>query len=158
LDNESGLYAVENTSAIEITAPDGGSPASSCIYYALTKEHPQNHLHWLMPDDHHILISGGTADYYLFHPGGQVEKQTLGLDLKQGQKPIVVSPGGCQKAIRLHSDSEFMLVGSVITPAWHPDRVRFGAGLSFLDTFAGKALWATPKFLKELICPNWKEG
>jgi len=93
LDNESGLYAVENTSAIEITAPDGTSPASSCIYYALTKEHPQNHLHWLMPDDHHILISGGPADYYLFHPDGQVEKQTLGLGSAAGPKADRGVPG-----------------------------------------------------------------
>ena len=156
MDHESGLFVVENTSTIEIEAKDGKSPASNCIYYALTKEHPQNHLHWLMPDDHHILIAGGPADYYLFHPDGKIAMHTLGLDLTRGQKPIIVSSGGCHKAVRLHSESDFMLVGSVVTPAWNPDRVKIGAGQAFLDKFSGKADWATPEFLRELIGPNWK--
>jgi predicted cupin superfamily sugar epimerase len=156
LDHESGLFVVENISNIEIEATDGRSPISSCIYYALTKEQPQNHLHWLMPDDHHILIAGGPADYHLFHSDGKIERHTLGLDISNAQRPIVVSPGGCQKAVRLQTDSEFMLVGSVVTPAWNPDRVRFGGGQAFIDKFAGKADWATPEFLKGLIGPNWR--
>ena len=156
LDHESGLFAVESQSAIQVQSDLGVSPASNSIYYALTKEHPQNHLHWLQPDDHHILIQGGPADYFLFYPDGSVDKKTLGMDLERQQRPIVVAPGGCGKAIRLHPEAENMLVGSVVTPAWTPDRVTFGGGQEFIDRYAGNADWATPEFLKELVGPNFK--
>jgi len=156
LDHESGLYAVENTSHIQVDSKLGSSAASNCIYYALTRDHPQNHLHWLEPDDHHILISGGPANYYLFHEDGSVEKKTLGLDLKAGQRPIIVAPGACGKAVRLHDSSDFLLVGSVVTPAWTPERVRFGGGPAFIDKYTGKAEWATRDHLRSLIGPNWK--
>ena len=110
-----------------------------------------------MPDDHHILIAGGPADYFLFYPNGTVQKKTLGLDLAQSQQPIVVAPGGCGKAVRLHETAEFLLVGSVVTPAWTPGRVRFGGGSNFLEQYAGKAEWATPDFLRSLVGPNWTE-
>ncbi|MCZ6671627.1 MAG: cupin domain-containing protein [Verrucomicrobia bacterium] len=157
LDHESGLFVVESISEILIEAPDGKSPASNCIYYALTKDHPQNHLHWLMPDDYQILIEGGPADYYVFHPEGKVENFTMGRDLANGHKMIVATPGNCRKAIRLHSEADYLLVGSVVTPAWNPDRITFGAGQDFIRRYAGKAGWATPDFLKELIGPNFKE-
>ena len=155
LDQESGFYTKESISAIEVSAKDGKSPASNSIYYALTKEHPQNHLHWLLPDDYHILISGGPADYYIFHPDGTAEMHTLGLDVANEERPMVVTPGGSRKAVRLRLDSAFVLVGSVVTPAWNPDRVIVGAGPPFIDQFTDKAPWATPEFLKSLIGPNW---
>ena len=155
LDHESGLFAVESISNLEVQFEDGKSPASNCIFYALTQDYPQNHLHRLSPDDHHILIDGGPADYFLFYPDGYATRQTLGRDLSAGQKLIVVAPGGCQKAIRLHSEADFLLVGSVVTPAWSPERVTFGGGQAFIDQFSGVADWATSEFLKELIGPNW---
>lgn len=158
LDHESGLFSVENVSDIYVDSQGGTTPVSNCIYYALTREHPQNNLHWLDSDDHHILIEGGPADYFLFYQDGSAEKKTLGLDIAKTQRPIVVAPGGCGKAIRLKDDADHLLVGSVVTPAWSPDRVRFGGGRDFLDKYAGKADWATPDFLKELVGPNWKES
>src|SRR5580698_3177795 len=50
-------------------------------YYMLTRERPINYLHKLEPADTHILIEGGPVDYFIFHPDGQVEKITLGMDL-----------------------------------------------------------------------------
>ena len=158
LDHESGLYSVEHISEIEVQSNLGPSPASNCIYYALTRDHPQNHLHWLGPDDHHILIQGGPADYFLFYPDGSLEKKTLGLNLAEDQRPIIIAPGGCGKAVRLHDSADLLLVGSVVTPAWTPNRVTFGADQTFIDQYTEKAEWATPELLKSLIGPNWKEG
>jgi len=39
-------------------------------YYMLTRDLPINYLHWLAPDDTHILIEGGPVDYFIFHPDG----------------------------------------------------------------------------------------
>ena len=157
LDHESGLFSIENTSEIVVQSKLGPSPASNCIYYALTREHPQNHLHWLEPDDHHILINGGAADYFLFYPDGSLEKKTLGLNLTENQRPLVVAPGGCGKAVRLHDSADFLLVGSVVTPAWTAERVQFGADQTFINQYSGRADWATPELLRSLIGPNWKE-
>jgi len=130
-------------------------PAGNCISYALTRSHPQNHLHWLAGDDSHVLIDGGPADYYQFFPNGRVERQRMGRALDRGECLIVTTPGDCWKAVRLDPEADFLLVGSVVTPAWAPDRVRVGAGQAFVDRYAGAADWARPEFLKELIGPNF---
>ena len=56
-------------------------------------------MHWLLPDDYHVLIEGGPADYYFFHEDGSVDHQILGRDLANGQQLMVACPGGCHKAI-----------------------------------------------------------
>ncbi|MCB1120246.1 MAG: cupin domain-containing protein [Verrucomicrobiae bacterium] len=158
LEHESGLFRLECISRLQVEARDGPSPASNCIYYALTREFPQNHLHWLIPDDYHILIEGGPADYYLFYPDGRAEKKTLGREIESGQMPIVLAEAGCGKAVRLQEGAEYILVGSVNTPAWTPERVSFGGGKEFIERYTHQADWATPEFLRELIGPNWKES
>lgn len=155
LDHESGFFAVEYVSAIEVEASDGRSHASNAIYYALNQDQPQNHLHQLSSDDYHILIEGGPADYFIFHPDAHVEKYTLGRNLESDQRLMIATPGGCAKAIRLHKDADYLLTGSVVTPAYSPNRVRIGAGQSFIETYKGATDWATPDFLRSLIGPNW---
>lgn len=157
LDQEAGFFVLANLSEVEVSASDGPSPASNAIYYALNKEQPQNHLHHLFSDDYHILIEGGPADYFVFHPDKRVEKFTLGREVELNQRLMVTTPGGCAKAIRLHDTADYLLVGSVVTPAWKPDRITIGAGQSFIDAYAGTAEWATPEFLISLIGPNWRD-
>lgn len=156
LDHESGFFAVEYVSAIEVEASDGRSPVSNAIYYALNQDQSQNHLHHLSSDDYHVLIEGGPADYFIFHPNARAEKYTLGRDVEYDQRLLIATPGGCAKAIRLHKDAHYLLVGSVVTPTYNPNRVSVGAGQSFIETYKGAADWATPDFLRSLIGPNWK--
>ncbi|MDA0348766.1 MAG: cupin domain-containing protein [Verrucomicrobia bacterium] len=157
LGGEGGLFTEAYVSNLMVEATDGPSPASNCIYYALTKDQPQNHLHHLVSDDYHILIEGGPADYYIFHPEGKAESITLGCDLEAGQKMVVATPANCWKAIRLNLHAKYVLIGSVVTPAWNPNRITIGSGQSFIDTYVGKADWATTEFLRSLIGPNWEE-
>ena len=156
LEEEGWLFTEAHVSEILVEAPDRQSPASNCIYYVLTKDQPQNHLHHLTSNDYHILIEGGPADYFIFYPDGKVDLFTLGSDLEEGNKLVIATPPNCWKAIRLKNSAEYVLVGSVVTPAWNPNRIKIGAGQSFVDQFAAKASWATPKLLKSLIGPNWK--
>jgi len=142
-------------SALDVTAADGVSPASNVIYLMLSQSHPQNHVQWLFSDDHQILIEGGPADYYLFYPDGSAAKMTMGRDVSRGQTLIVPSPAGTAKAIVLHDDADFVLVGSVLSPAWSPQRARIGGDQAFVDRYAGAADWATPEFIKQLIGPNF---
>lgn len=155
LNVESGLFAVVHVSDLEVIAPDGVSAASNLIYLMLSQSHPQNHVQWLSSDDNQILIEGGPADYYLFYADGRAEKITMGRDLAAGQQMMVVSPGGTAKAIVLHEEAEFLLVGSMLSPAWSPQRVRIGGDQAFVDRYTQAADWATPAFIRSLIGPNF---
>src|SRR5689334_9355994 len=79
LPKESGYLGIIGRSA-QTVAVDGRTLAvQSQNYYMLTRDRPVNYLHWLAPDDTHILIEGGPVDYFIFHPDGRAEKVTLGL-------------------------------------------------------------------------------
>ncbi len=155
LNVESGLFSVLRVSDVEVEAGDGASPASNAIYLMLSRNHPRNYVQWLFSDDYQVLIEGGPADYYLFHEDGRAERITMGRDLSAGQQMIVAGPGGTAKAIVLRDDADFLLVGSILSPAWSPQRARIGGGEAFFAKYSGAAPWATPEFLRELIGPNF---
>jgi predicted cupin superfamily sugar epimerase len=124
-------------------------------YYMLTRDLPINYLHWLAPDDTHILIEGGPVDYFIFHPDGRAEKVTLGMDLAAGQRPVVAVPGGCWKALRLHAGANYALMANTLSPEFTSDRVKIGAGAEWVKRYTNSAPWATPQALRELIGPNF---
>lgn len=155
LNAEAGLFSVINVSDFEVISPDGPSPVSNAIYFMLTRSEPQNYLHWLYSDDYQTIIEGGPADYYLFHPDGSVDKFTMGHDLEQGHTLVVPCPANSAKAIVLHKDASHLLISSVVTPAWSPERARIGGDESFIEKYAGSADWADPDFLRFLIGPNF---
>ena len=113
-------------------------------------------MHRLDSDDIHILLDGGPVDYFIFHPDGLVEQQTLGRDLNAGEHLMISIPGGYWKALRMRSEAPYALMVNVLSPQWSPDHVTVGAGAGFLTRYAGHGTWATKAFLRELIGPNWK--
>jgi len=155
LPKESGYLGIVGSSAQKVTVDGKQLAAQSQVYYMLTDKLPINYLHWLAPDDTHVLIEGGPVDYYIFHPDGRVEMVTLGTDVAHGQRPIVAVPGGCWKALRLHKGTKYALMANALSPEFTPDRVRIGEGAEWVKRFSGKAEWATPEFLREMIGPNW---
>jgi predicted cupin superfamily sugar epimerase len=155
LPKESGYLGLIGESAQKITLDGRSLAVQSQVYYMLTRDLPINYLHWLAPDDTHILIEGGPVDYFLFHPDGRVEKLVLGTDVAAGQRPVIAVPGNCWKALRLHPGARYALMANALSPEFTPDRVRIGAGTAWLKKFAGAAPWATPALLRQLIGPNW---
>jgi predicted cupin superfamily sugar epimerase len=155
LPRESGYLGLIGQSAQTVSV--GGRPLAvqSQIYYMLTRDRPINYLHWLASDDTHILIEGGPVDYFIFHPDGHVEKVVLGRDVVAGQRPVVAVPGGCWKALKLHEGVSYALMANSLSPEFTPDRVKIGAGPTWVTRFVGKALWADPTTLRALIGPNW---
>jgi len=149
---ESGLFQVVNVSEIEL----GEQAVNNVIYFMLTREMPQSHLHYMESDDVQILIEGGPVDYYLFAKNGSCEKVTMGYEVSLGEQPIVIAPGGSAKALILHDDASHLLIGSVVSPAWSPSTTRYGAGREFLDRYENKAPWASRGFLKSLVGPNFE--
>jgi predicted cupin superfamily sugar epimerase len=155
LNAEAGLFSVIRVSDLEVTASDGKSPASNAIYYMLTPNEPINYVHRLFSDDYQTLIEGGPADYYLFYADGRVARYTLGRDISKGQVMMVPSPAGTAKAIILHDGADYLLVSSILSPAWSPQRSRIGGDEAFVKKYANQADWATPPFIKHLIGPNF---
>ena len=96
-------------------------------------------------------------DYFIFHPDGRAEKMTLGMDIAAGQRPVVAVPGGCWKALRLRDGANYALMANALSPELMPDRVKIGAGASWVKRYAGSAPWATREALRELIGPNWRQ-
>jgi len=155
LPKESGYLGLIGESAQMVSVDGKKLAVQSQVYYMLTRDRPVNYLHWLAPDDTHILIEGGPVDYYIFHPDGHAEMVTLGRDLAAGERPVVAVPGGCWKALRLHKGANYALMANALSPEFTPDRVKIGAGADWIKRFAGAAPWATPETLRELIGPNW---
>ena len=85
-----------------------------------------------------------------------MEQQTLGRNLKVGERLMISVPGGCWKALRMHPEAPYALIANVLSPQWSPDRVIIGAGTEFVSKYKDHAPWATESFLRELIGPNWK--
>ena len=156
LPKESGYLGIIGKSAQEVQVNGRSLAVQSQNYYMLTSNRPINFLHWLAPDDTHILIEGGPVDYFIFHPDGTVEKITLGMNLARGERPVIAVPGGCWKALRLHKGAEYALMANTLSPEFTPDRVRIGEGETWVKRYAGKAPWATESFLREMIGPNWQ--
>ena len=156
LPKESGYLGIIGQSSQMVTVDGRALAVQSQNYYMLTRDLPINYLHWLAPDDTHILIEGGPVDYFIFHPDGRAEKTTLGMDLAAGQRPVVAVPGGCWKALRLHPGVSYALMVNTLSPEFTPDRVKIGAGLDWVKRFSNSAPWATPEALRELIGPNWQ--
>jgi predicted cupin superfamily sugar epimerase len=155
LPKESGYLGIIGVSAQKATVNGRTLAVQSQNYYMLTRDLPINYLHWLAPDDTHILIEGGPVDYFIFHPDGHAEKITLGMDLAAGERPVVAVPGGCWKALRLRPGAAYALMANALSPEFTPDRVKIGAGPDWVKRFTNSAQWATQKTLRELIGPNW---
>jgi uncharacterized protein len=154
LPKESGYLGIIGKSSQMVTVDGRALAVQSQNYYMLTRDLPINYLHWLAPDDTHILIEGGPVDYFIFHPDGRAEKVTLGMDLAAGERPVVAVPGGCWKALRLRKGAAYALMANSLSPEFTSDRVKIGAGPDWVKRFTNSAPWATPQALRELIGPN----
>jgi predicted cupin superfamily sugar epimerase len=155
LPRESGYLGIIGASAQTMQVAGRPVAIQSQVYYMLTRDLPVNYLHWLAPDDTHVLIEGGPVDYFIFHPDGHVERITLGRDLAAGERPVVAVPGGCWKALRLREGASYALMANALSPEFTPDRVRIGAGADWVKRYTGAAAWATEENLRALIGPNW---
>src|SRR5260370_443561 len=82
LPKESGYLGLIGESAQKVNVDGRTLAVQSQVYYMLTRDRPVNYLHWLAPDDTHILIEGGPVDYFIFHPDGRAEKFILGIDVQ----------------------------------------------------------------------------
>lgn len=120
LEGESGWWTGRFRSAVEVSAAGGPSVACNAIYYLLEPSRPINAWHWLASDDTHVLIEGGPVEYVVATADGAVSRTIVDA----GANPMISVPAGSYKALRLTAADGYALIGSVVAPAWTPDRVR----------------------------------
>jgi len=119
LAGESGWWAPHFRSAVPVASDLGDTTACNVIYYLLDAERPINAWHRLASDDTHMLLDGGPVEYLTVADDGIVRTTLLHAD-----HPVISIPAGSSKALRLIDGAAFALMGSVVTPAWTPERVR----------------------------------
>lgn len=120
LEGESGWWTGRFRSAVDVQAAGGPSVACNAIYYLLEASRPINAWHWLASDDTHVLIEGGPVEYVVATAGGAVSRTIVDA----GANPMISIPAGSYKALRLTAADGYALIGSVVAPAWTPERVR----------------------------------
>lgn len=128
---EGGYYA-ETYRSVRLIATDSSvvipeSPRhlSTAIYYLLTPE-TFSALHRLPgPEVYHFYL-GDPVDLTVLHSDGAVEEIHLGIDLRRGMCPQAVVPGGAWQGSRLRDGGEFALMGTTMSPGFHPDDFELG--------------------------------
>lgn len=115
--SEGGYFKRSYNSAIDIACAAGTRTTLSSIYYLLTDDSPIGYLHKNQSDIVHYFHSGSAITYTLIHPDGRLERQTLGHDLAQGQRPQLTVKGGCWKASEL-LEGEYGLLSEAVSPGF----------------------------------------
>lgn len=141
LEGESGWWAGAFRSSVPVAADGAGTTACNAIYYLLEPGRPINAWHWLASDDTHVLIEGGPVEYVVAAADGTVTRTLV----DSGSTPMISIPAGSSKALRLVDPGGFALIGSVVAPAWAPDRVRIGA-----PRLRSRPPWLTDDLMRSL--------
>jgi uncharacterized protein len=109
---------------------------SSAIYYLL--EAPQTSgLHRLRNVEVFQFHGGAPAKMLLLHESGEVEEPVLGLDLRQGQRPQVVVPGGTWQATE--TLGEWSLLGTYMSPPYSDEDIDFGKSSILISLYPSVA-------------------
>ena len=153
LPGESGWWAPAGASVLSIDLRGDSLPAFSAIYYLLDAERPVNVWHRLDSDDTHVLIDGGPVEYTILEDGCAPARLVLGRDIAAGQIPMVTARGGSWKALRLLDPEGFALMGSIVTPAWTPDRVQIGLPDDEATRWKNAEPWLTSSAIERLGMP-----
>jgi predicted cupin superfamily sugar epimerase len=110
------------------------------IYYLLTKEHPIDYLHVNKSPIIHYFHGGSTVTYYLINPDGQLETHYLGLNVRAGEKPQLIVPGGYWKtAVLLQGD--YGLIGEAVAPGFEYEDMAIATTTEIKSNFP--EIWPT---------------
>ena len=128
---EGGFYAETYRSEQLLPAGVGADTSesprhlSTAIYYLLTPD-TFSALHRLPgPEIYHFYL-GDPVELVVLHPDGRVEGLVLGTELRRGMRPQVVVPGGTWQGSSLREDGAFALLGTTMSPGYHPDDFEIG--------------------------------
>ena len=95
----------------------GERSAGTAIYYLLTAD-TFSALHRLRSDEVLHSYLGVPVTAFLLYPDGAAETQRLGRDLRAGQTPQLVVPGGVWFGLFVEADEGYALTGTTVCPGF----------------------------------------
>ena len=122
---EGGHFRRTYTSSLEVTAPQGGRPASTAIYY-LIETGAFSQMHVLESDETFHFYLGDPVEMLQLLPDGGSAVFVLGSDLAAGQQVQVTVPGGVWQGTRLLDEGRVALLGCTVTPGFNYADYRNG--------------------------------
>lgn len=131
LPGEGGYFAETYRSSFSLDAGEvapaftGERAAATAIYYLITPD-AFSALHRLTGDEIYHFYAGDPIDLALLHSDGNHETIRLGNDLRQGQRPQMVAPGGSWQGSALEPGGSWALVGTTMTPGFDPRDFELG--------------------------------
>lgn len=105
----------------------GGKPASTAIYYLLTKD-SFSHMHRLPTDEVFHFYFGDPVELLELLPDGTHRITRIGSDISKGEIPQHVVPAGVWQGARLLPGGNLALLGKTISPAYVDTDYEHGDG------------------------------
>jgi predicted cupin superfamily sugar epimerase len=112
----------------------GDRTAKTAIYFLVTPA-SFSALHRLPGDEIYHFYLGDPIDLTLLHPDGRVEMIRLGADLRAGERPQAIAPGGVWQGSALVPGGSWALVGTTMTPGFHIEDFELGELATLLDEY-----------------------
>ena len=117
---ERGYYRETYRAPCDVHADshDGARAASTAIYFLVTANEPNTHLHRLRSDEVFHLYDGGPLEIVRLFADGTWDVARLGMDLDAGERPQIVIPAGTWFGTMLVPGASHCLVGCTVAPGF----------------------------------------
>ena len=90
---------------------------STCIYFLLTSE-MFSAFHRIHQDEAWHFYEGSSIALHTISPDGQHQEHHIGMDLKKGERPQLMVPGGHWFASKVIDPDSYALVGCTVAPGF----------------------------------------
>ncbi len=111
--------------------PDA-APEATCIYYLITPD-SFSALHRLRHDEIFHFYLGDPCVSTVVTADGSLQQTTLGHDLGAGMRVQHLVPGGAWQATRLVPGGRFALLGTTMSPGFHPSGFELAEAADLVD-------------------------
>jgi predicted cupin superfamily sugar epimerase len=125
--------------AVDSTAHGGARPASTAIYFLVTADEPDTHLHRLKSDEVFHLYDGGPLEIVRLFADGTWDAARLGMNLDAGERPQIVVPAGTWFGTMLAPGASHCLVGCTVAPGFDFADFELAEGPELAARYPGAA-------------------
>jgi predicted cupin superfamily sugar epimerase len=117
---ERGYYKQTYRASLSVDsgAHGGARAASTAIYFLVTADEPDTHLHRLKSDEVFHLYDGGPLEIVRLFADGTWDAARLGMNLDAGERPQIVIPAGTWFGTMLAPGASHCLVGCTVAPGF----------------------------------------